>query len=118
MITDGTQSHAVFTYLCGAMTWHGNATIGFNTDGSFFVNHPLSGTSSANQVACLNYPTTVWKNLVYPLNPQIGETTLIAGLLCKHCLIVTSSHHCEFDMIDDARKLVSCKKCGPKMFYT
>ena len=70
MITDGTESYAVFIYQCGAVTWHGNATIGFNAGGTWFENHPLSGTFSADSVACLNYNSSVWTSLVYKLTPR------------------------------------------------
>ena len=70
VITDGSESYALFTYQCGSMSWHGNATVGFNAGGTLFENHPLTGTSSANSVACLSYSTTVWMNLVYKLTPS------------------------------------------------
>lgn len=70
VITDGVESYAVFVYQCGAMSWHGNATVGFNAGGTWFDNHPLSGTSNANSVSCLNYTTTSWTNLVYRLTPK------------------------------------------------
>ena len=60
----------MFSYQCGGMTWNGNATIGFNAGGTWFENHPLSRTSNANSVACLNNSRTVWTNLVYKLTPR------------------------------------------------
>ena len=57
------------------MTWHGYATIGFNADGAFSTNYPLSGTSSVTEVACLQYPDSVWSNLVYALTPHSGICT-------------------------------------------
>ena len=70
VITDGTDSFAVFTYQCGAMTWSGNATIGFNAGGSQFENHPLSGSSIAQSIGCMNYNSTVWTNLLFKLTPN------------------------------------------------
>jgi hypothetical protein len=70
VITNGTESFVVFTYQCGAMTWHGNATIGFNAGGTWFENHPFSGTVNANLIACTNSSQTVWTNLVYKLTPR------------------------------------------------
>ena len=69
VITDGRESYALFTYQCGSMSWHGNATVGFNAGGTLYENHPLAGTSSANSVSCLSYSTAVWMNLVYKLTP-------------------------------------------------
>ena len=70
VITNGTKSFAVFTYQCGAMAWHGSATIGFNSGGAYFENHPLSGTANVNSVACENSRLSVWTNLVYELTPR------------------------------------------------
>lgn len=70
VITNGTESFAVFTYQCGAMAWHGSATIGFNSGGAFFENHPLSGTRNANSIACENSKLAVWTNVVYKLTPR------------------------------------------------
>lgn len=70
VITNGTESFAVFTYLCGAMAWHGNATIGFNAGGTFFKNHPLSGTADVSSIACEDSSHMVWTNLVYKLTPR------------------------------------------------
>ena len=67
MITDGLLSYAVFFYRCGFMEWPGGATIGFFANGSNFENHPLTGKDNANDVACLNEPTTEWSNIVYQL---------------------------------------------------
>ena len=71
-ITDGSQSYAVYTYRCGDLGWSGGATIGYNGGpvGNFYANHPLSGTTSANAIACLNSDLTEWFNLVY--NVSIG----------------------------------------------
>ena len=38
--------------------------------GNFYDNHPLSGTTSANAIACLNSGLTEWSNLIY--NVSIG----------------------------------------------
>ena len=36
------------------MNWNGNAIIGWQASGSYYRNHPLSSTSNAKQIACLN----------------------------------------------------------------
>ena len=78
VITDGSISFTVFTYMCGEMNWSGGATIGFIADSSFYANHPLSGTANANDVACVNSPATVWSNVFYDLisQPVISTTVL------------------------------------------
>ena len=55
------------------MTWSGNATIGFNAGGSHFENHPLSGTLNTKSIACMNYNSTVWTNIIFKLTPN-GKT--------------------------------------------
>ena len=69
IITDGIErSYAVFTYRCGSMEWSGEpATIGFNADEGLFENHPLSGAPNSRDIACENFPETVWNNVVYQL---------------------------------------------------
>ncbi|XP_065884099.1 mucin-like protein isoform X2 [Dysidea avara] len=55
VITDGSESYAVFTYMCDLMKWSGlynNPTIGFNAAGTFFANHPLTANRDANQIDC------------------------------------------------------------------
>ena len=73
IITNGVKSYAVFIYQCGALTSHNNGTIGYNADGSFFHNYPLSGSGRVLEAACLNHPSTVWSNLVYSLTPSSGK---------------------------------------------
>lgn len=64
----------MFIYQCAALTWNHDATIGFNAGGTVFENHPLSG-ADALEVACLNYPETVWSNVIYQLTPK--------GIVCQ-----------------------------------
>ena len=76
IMTNGNQSYAVFIYLCGALSSSGNVTdgtIGFNSDGSYFRNYPLSGTPRLPEVSCLNHPRTMWTNLLYSLTPSSGS---------------------------------------------
>ena len=67
MITNGQMSYSVFTYKFGLMGWSGGATIGYNTDGSFYWNHFLSGTDHASDVAKLHSSGQEWSNIVSPL---------------------------------------------------
>ena len=71
LITDGQASYAVFTYKCGMLEWSANATIGFNTDGTLYRNHYLSGSSSAVNIACLNSLDSPWSSVVYQLCKSI-----------------------------------------------
>ena len=64
LITDGTHSYAVFTYKCGLLQWGEGAIIGFNAPGEFYHNQELSYPG----IDCVNYPTSVWTNIVYFLS--------------------------------------------------
>ena len=81
VVTDGTDSYALYIYQCGSMSWHGRATVGFNAGGSLFDNHPLSGNSSINSLACMNYTTTMWTSLIYKLTPLSKLTTTPTSII-------------------------------------
>lgn len=66
----------MFTYHCSSLSSSGstnNGTIGFNSDGNFFENYGLSGSSRLLEVACVNHPRTAWNNIVYSLTPISGK---------------------------------------------
>ena len=67
IISDGQSSFAIFTYNCQQMEWSGDVGIGINGDGRFYVNHILSKSENAHQIACLNSPTSDWSNVLYQL---------------------------------------------------
>ena len=79
MITDGVTSYAVFTYRCGDMNWAYGPTIGFNAAGDYYVNHPNTGSTSGEEIACLNSPASQWYNLVYEISLP-NATNLTAEL--------------------------------------
>ncbi len=67
----------MYTYRCGDLGWSGlsgGATIGYNGGpvGNFYANHPLSGTSSVNSIACLNSGVTEWSNVVYNISCDLN----------------------------------------------
>ena len=68
MITNGTTTHAIYTYSCGLMEWSGYnsyATIGYNLNGDY-ENHFLSGLPAAYSIACSS--SSKWNNLVYTVD--------------------------------------------------
>lgn len=76
LITDGNQkSYAVFTFKCGTLNWAGEAVIGFNAGGDYYQNHPLSGLSLSNAVACV-HNDSVWNNVIYNLVPHPSMLTM------------------------------------------
>ena len=69
MITDGTESYAVYTYQCDFVTWSRGATIGYNAGGDFFENHALSAAAdNAAEIDCANVPLANWTNAIYRLS--------------------------------------------------
>ena len=93
MITNGYQSFAVFTYRCGSLQWSGDAVIGFKVNDQLYDIHELSG-NSANAIACLNSPRTIWSNVVY----QLRKLMII---MCIKCPIM----FCTFIFCSDLREL-------------
>ena len=84
VITDGSESYAVFTYMCDLMQWSGRwryPTIGFNAAGILFANHPLTAREEANNIDCIgdNLPyNNVWYKI--SADPELFEQ------LRKQCL--------------------------------
>ena len=71
LTTDGEEkSFAIFIYKCGTLKWSRPATIGFNAGGNYYANHPISGSSFSNAIACLNRHS-VWNNVLYDLTDSI-----------------------------------------------
>ena len=69
VITNGTKSYAVFTYMCNLVEWSDEAGIGFNAAGEFYANHPLSGQFVSNAIDCVHQPDSIWNNVIYDLVP-------------------------------------------------
>ena len=66
--SERTTSYAIFTYKCNLLQWTRNhAAIGYSAGPNNFANHPLSKTSKVADIDCLNYPSSVWSNVVYNL---------------------------------------------------
>lgn len=74
VITDGTQSYALYTYNCRMMQWSGvftHAVVGYNAFGRDFANHPLSGSADITDIACENEErNTDWSNQLF----RIGDS--------------------------------------------
>ena len=72
--SQGSTSYAIFTYKCDLLQWtRNNAAIGYSAGLNNFANHPFSKTSRVTDVDCVNYPLSVWSNVVYKLNEGIVE---------------------------------------------
>ena len=66
----------VYTYRCGSLEWTETihlgtlSTVGFNADGVYYENHPLSRTGNLAEIACQNNESGIpWSNVIYALNP-------------------------------------------------
>ena len=86
----------MYTYQCDLMEWSGAgdglyATIGYNLNGAF-LNHPLTGMSQVNTVACLSQSdaggisrrqVSRWHNELYQLPAAVD----LAQQLRSECLL-------------------------------
>ena len=75
----GSTSYVIFTYKCDLLRWASNNTIiGYSDGHNNFANHPFSRTSRVTDIDCLNYPSSLWSNVVYNVNQgeecQMGIT--------------------------------------------
>lgn len=58
IVSDVTQTYAIFSYMCGGVQWSSlgrnrAAAVGYNSEGDYFVNHPLSGIAGVGDaVSC------------------------------------------------------------------
>ena len=67
--SQGSSSYAIFTYKCDFLHWTRNiAAIGYSAGYEVFANHLFSKTSRVTDIDCVNYPSSVWSNVVYDLN--------------------------------------------------
>ena len=63
LITDGTDSYAVFIYECGGMEW-GGGVIGWQASPSHYASHSRSADSQNSNIGCLyssSYSAVVYK---------------------------------------------------------
>ena len=67
--SQGSTSYSIFTYKCNLLQWASHkTTIGYSDGPDYFENHPYSRTSKVTDIDCLNYPSSVWSNVVYNLD--------------------------------------------------
>jgi len=80
VITNLEESYALFIYECNSIEWAGRftfPTIGFNApSAAIFINHPFTGQSNANEVACRD------SNLLY----QIGTSLSVIEQQRRMCV--------------------------------
>ena len=67
LATNFVRSFAVFTYLCGDLSYSADTVIGFFSEDGLNATHPASDRWNAMAIACLNYPDNPWVNVVYEL---------------------------------------------------
>ena len=85
--SEGSTSYAIFTYKCDLLQWtRHNAAIGYSAGLDYYENHPLSRTSNVINIDCVNYPHSVWSNVVYKLSEgknYIKSSHLIIHIMCQ-----------------------------------
>lgn len=97
-MTNKFQTFAIFTYKCGDIQWSGlnqnqAAVVGFNAEGDYFENHPLSGFASIGEaVSCTFDVSERQKRNVDPgfqtdlnvisLGPDNPITVIVYGCEC------------------------------------
>ena len=70
VVTDLSESYAVYIYNCHDMQFSGSASIGFTSRTyELFANHRLSGYNARN-IGCVNSGQSDWVNLVYKLTRE------------------------------------------------
>ena len=77
LVTNGIQSYAILSYVCGELNWNNsNTAIGFSANQCFYANNQHSG-SNVNDIACANQLMTDEINdVVYLISG--GEQTATA----------------------------------------
>ena len=86
--SEGSTSYAIFTYKCDLLQWTKyNAAIGYSAGLNNFANHPLSRTERVINIDCLNYPSSVWSNVVYNLSEGIIKQDKML-IKCVTCIII------------------------------
>ena len=71
MVTDGTNSFAIFIYRCGDLEWNGGATIGYGASSEMFSNHRLSRSPFITFIGCLNTPNSQFFTVLYEVSNLI-----------------------------------------------
>jgi hypothetical protein len=97
LLTDGSKSYAVFTYMCGSLQWSEAATIGLNApDHNIVINHPLSGTGFTDEIACIRTGSNT-NNLIYDLqtSPVILSVTPTPSNSLGSCVAAGYTDCCE-----------------------
>ena len=94
LITDGTKSYAVHTYVCGEMEWGDESTVGFNAGGEYYENHPITGHFQSHFIACLQNMSagSLITNQIYDLVPN-PESLLPGAIPPIHHTIGVQKHY-------------------------
>ena len=80
----------MYTYHCDDLEWSVGSVIGFNAGGSYYANHPSSGSFSARDIDCVHFPESEWNNVVYDVTPSGASITAAPPAVGKFnfCLII------------------------------
>ena len=86
LVTDGTNSFAIFIYRCGDLEWGSGATIGFGAGFELFLNHRLSISGDATSIACINTPDNQFFTVLYNIS-NFGEGKICVTKINVHLYI-------------------------------
>lgn len=105
VITDSVTTYSVFSYICGELQWSGvgssGAVVGFNAEGRFYGNYPLSGYSSiAESISCPVNSGTRQKR------QQAGATNLLLEMPADETLNAMIME-CEMGITTDQQNYVT-----------
>jgi len=109
VITDGSESYAVFTYKCDLMKWSGlwnYPTIGYNAAGALFANHPLTAQQDANQIDCIG--DDQYTNIIYKLNADPGAIEQLRSQCLSWYFSDIESYGSKEDISDFSKIQIAC----------
>ena len=75
-MTSGADTYVVYTYNCELLNNPGQyrgPVIGYNLGGFEFENHRYSESLGATRIACGNWPSSDWYNLIYKISTGEDE---------------------------------------------
>ncbi|CAI8034372.1 Mucin-like protein (Fragment) [Geodia barretti] len=84
IVSSGADTYAIYTYNCDLLTnpgpyYYRGPVIGYNLRGFEFENHRFSESQAATRVACGNWPSSDWFNLVYKISSGEDEKLRVRG---------------------------------------
>ena len=81
--------------------------MGYNLGGFEYLNNPFSESLAANRIACLNWPSSDWFNLIYKLNS--GEDAILqARKTCRELVAADDDLITEDKILEYQQQVSPC----------